>query len=556
MSRRLVFGLLILLFALFGTIWGLTLNRDPLPGSDSPTAQRPAAPDAQADPPASETRSAAATITAKGTPNGQAETTPETPAAAAAPAQASPPDPTPQPAAAAPVVAAPAPQPTTPPVPEAPAVAAVAIPVPAPPPAATPPVEAPAATVPPVALAPVAVPPVAVPPIAVPPVAVPPVAVPPVAAPPAALPPAFATVIAPPRSDDSGEDSQVAVVHVVPPVAVALPARDVPSVASTVAPPSVPPTAPVVAPPPAQPVQVVPPAPVAPPQVVAVVPPPPPAPRRIVPSFDIVRVSPDGMAVIAGRGEPGAAISVTDGGREIGRATADARGEWVVILAGALAAGTRELALVSRGPGDMPELRSDRVVVLAVPERAAQQSAGGTLAVSMPRDPTASEASRALQVPNVKPAAGGMALALESVDYDAQGNLVLGGRAPSGTSLQVYVDAKSIGRVITDPDGRWQLTPEAQIAPGVYTLRVDQLAADGRVAQRIELPFSRAEPSQDLIGDADKIVVQPGNSLWRIARRIYGEGTRYTVIYQANRVMIRDPDMIYPGQVFAVPPRN
>ena len=47
-----------------------------------------------------------------------------------------------------------------------------------------------------------------------------------------------------------------------------------------------------------------------------------------------------------------------------------------------------------------------------------------------------------------------------------------------------------------------------------------------------------------------------GRPLWRIARRVYGEGTRYAVIYQANRDMIRDPDLIYPGQVFAVPQRQ
>jgi len=49
------------------------------------------------------------------------------------------------------------------------------------------------------------------------------------------------------------------------------------------------------------------------------------------------------------------------------------------------------------------------------------------------------------------------------------------------------------------------------------------------------------------------VVVQPGNSLWRIARRLYGSGWQYTVIYAANRDQIRDPDLIYPGQIFDVP---
>ena len=48
-------------------------------------------------------------------------------------------------------------------------------------------------------------------------------------------------------------------------------------------------------------------------------------------------------------------------------------------------------------------------------------------------------------------------------------------------------------------------------------------------------------------------MVQPGNNLWNISRVLYGRGIRYTVIYQANRDQIRDPDLIYPGQVFKAP---
>ena len=46
------------------------------------------------------------------------------------------------------------------------------------------------------------------------------------------------------------------------------------------------------------------------------------------------------------------------------------------------------------------------------------------------------------------------------------------------------------------------------------------------------------------------------NSLWRISRRVYGAGLRYSVIYQANRDRIRDPNLIYPGQIFVVPTTN
>ena len=62
------------------------------------------------------------------------------------------------------------------------------------------------------------------------------------------------------------------------------------------------------------------------------------------------------------------------------------------------------------------------------------------------------------------------------------------------------------------------------------------------------------------LGDPDaqrfasgKAIIRRGDNLWTIARRVYGEGLRYTTIYQANTGQIRDPDRIYPGQVFELP---
>jgi nucleoid-associated protein YgaU len=48
-------------------------------------------------------------------------------------------------------------------------------------------------------------------------------------------------------------------------------------------------------------------------------------------------------------------------------------------------------------------------------------------------------------------------------------------------------------------------------------------------------------------------VVSRGDSLWRISRVTYGAGTQYAVVYRANRNRIRNPDRIYPGQIFVLP---
>jgi len=107
--------------------------------------------------------------------------------------------------------------------------------------------------------------------------------------------------------------------------------------------------------------------------------------------------------------------------------------------------------------------------------------------------------------------------------------------------------------VQADANGRWTFVPGAALALGDHTLRVDSVDEAGKVMARAETPVTR-EPAEKLIPPGETLViVQPGNSLWRIARRTLGGGMHYSDIFQANRDQIRDPDMIYPGQIFTVP---
>ena len=302
----------------------------------------------------------------------------------------------------------------------------------------------------------------------------------------------------------------------------------------------------------------------APPRAQATAPAAAPGPR-----FDVVRVGARGTAVIAGRAAPGAEIILlADGEREIGRTRADARGEWVILPAEPLAPGTRELSLRARLNGTQTA-GADTVVVL-VPDPS------GPAIASIPRGPGTSGAP---QVPAPTPLAvllpprGSNApprvlqgppeaalprpgtpprLGLSSVDYGDGGDMRFAGTAPPGTTVRVYVGERPVGDAEADPTGRWTLTPAQSPPLGRATLRVDQLAAGGVVAARIEQPIENAPPPEGTPRDG-RVVVQPGTNLWRIARQSYGQGTRFTVIFAANREQIRDPNRIYPGQVFALP---
>ncbi|MCW5723935.1 MAG: LysM peptidoglycan-binding domain-containing protein [Maricaulaceae bacterium] len=265
-----------------------------------------------------------------------------------------------------------------------------------------------------------------------------------------------------------------------------------------------------------------------------------PEPAIAPPSFDIVRVDPMGRAVIAGRGAPGARIAILAGDQELVSITVDDRGEWVVTEI-VLPPGSVELRLHMVIPTGQ-EIRSEQVVVVSIPET---RDAIPLVVMGRP-----GEASRVLQAPHQGVEMG--PLSLETVDYDESGGVIFSGRADPGSRVRVLANGALVGETQAGADRRWTLRAGAALAPGVYNLQIDMIDADGRVVAVIALPFERARPDAVALGPGS-VIVQPGNSLWRIARRLYGEGIQYTVIYEANRDQIRDPDLIYPGQVFRTP---
>ncbi|MEZ5893844.1 MAG: LysM peptidoglycan-binding domain-containing protein [Parvularculaceae bacterium] len=261
-----------------------------------------------------------------------------------------------------------------------------------------------------------------------------------------------------------------------------------------------------------------------------------------LPSFDIVRVDRSGYAVIAGRAKPGAEVVIYANGDELARTTAEADGSWVIATDTPLDAGPVELTLSMTTP-DGSTIRSEETIVIYVPEREGD--------APLVLRTTPGGATEVLQDPRGMPEGMGP-LTLDVIDYDDTGAVIFSGRAEPGRVVELYINRQLIGRVPADEKGRWKIAPEGEIPPGVYQLLVIQLDENGRPKYAIELPFKRETMDQIQLRDG-RVIVQPGNSLWRIARRAYGRGAQYTIIYEANADQIRDPDLIYPGQIFEVP---
>lgn len=335
----------------------------------------------------------------------------------------------------------------------------------------------------------------------------------------------------------------------------------------------------------------------------------PPAPAA--PEFDLVRVSRDGSAVIAGSAAPGATVRLLLDGVEIGSVPADATGSFVALFNLAPSDAPRILTLLSVLPDGTELPAAGRIAIsptvapdlpaLAAADPAATAAAGtgataATDPAAEPAAPAAPESPAALLVTEegarVLQSAGdiapGMAsnVTVDAITYTPEGDVQLAGRGTGGAVVRLYLDNAQVSDATIDGQGNWAVTLGG-VAPGLYTLRADQIGPDGAVTSRFETPFQRetvealaaaataaadaataAEPVADAAEPAAaadtpaepapaaapvSITVQPGFTLWRIARENLGDGILYVQVFEANKAQIRDPDLIYPGQVFAIP---
>ncbi len=307
-------------------------------------------------------------------------------------------------------------------------------------------------------------------------------------------------------------------------------------------------------------------------------------PEPAAPKFDTVRVSPDGDAVVAGRADPGAEVSLRVDGKEIARATADAAGNFVSMFDLPTSDAARALDLMTLGPD--PVASADTVVLspTAAPEPAAPEG-GETATASVadapaPAPPTAillsDQGATVLQ--GAAQAAPG-AVTIAAIAYTPDGAVQLSGVGAPTATVRLYLNNTGVADALVAGNGTW-VSVLRDVAPGVYQLRADQIDAEGKVTSRFETPFQRETP--EALAAAMKpaaaagvpvprsptepaaapapapvapvsVTVQPGFTLWQIAREKLGDGVMYVKVFEANKEQIGDPDLIYPGQVFTIP---
>lgn len=323
-----------------------------------------------------------------------------------------------------------------------------------------------------------------------------------------------------------------------------------------------------------------------------------------IPSFALVRVEPDGSAVIAGIASPDGAVEIFADAEVIGAETATQSGDWAFVTAEPLPAGGIELRVRDvetdrySTTSVLVVIEDDRagepLVVALEPGEASEilqglQSAPASQPLDVAQAPVAGDAAPAdPEIPETdEPEAGTLEgtaeeptlvadapLAIDAVEIDGTRNF-FAGSGVEGLSVQLYVDNVAVGTGAVS-DGRWLIETDDVLAGSSQRVRADLIDPEGNVVGRAEVDFlldlpttvaggeTQATPGAGTVpvmvgvteGDVTRsgmAIIRRGDNLWTIASRVYGDGFRYTHIFEANTDQIRNPDLIYPGQVFALP---
>lgn len=279
---------------------------------------------------------------------------------------------------------------------------------------------------------------------------------------------------------------------------------------------------------------------------------PKPAPATqkalVIPTFDVLRVEPDGSAVIAGRAEPQAKLEVADQVATVAMTDVDKAGEFVAILDKPLPPGDHQLvlkataedgrtvmseeiatvsvprtkdgellALVTK-PGEasrilaMPNVnqqtKTERVALgntetvpgasasapatpaVPVPDAAAGQAPASTTTETAPAVETAAVPATISPDTGEKPE-----LQVSAVEIEGD-RLFIAGISKTGARLKGYADGTMIGEASAGSDGHFVIDGKMDLSVGEHRIAVDQLGANGQVIVRVEVPFNRPAGEQ------------------------------------------------------------
>lgn len=229
-----------------------------------------------------------------------------------------------------------------------------------------------------------------------------------------------------------------------------------------------------------------------------------------LPTFDVLRVEPDGSTVIAGSAVPNSKLEILDGDRVVTTTDVGPTGDFVAVLDNPLSAGDHQLVLRATGK-DGKASTSEEIATVSVPkdgknsELLAMVSKPGTASrvITAPK-PDTQVASNGGTAPSSSDAASAPAgtgpttandVMVSAVEIEGD-KIFVAGMAKASASVVAYADDQLIGKAKAGPDGHFVVDGVMPLSVGDHKIRVDVLDDAGKVAVRASVNFNRPEGNQ------------------------------------------------------------
>lgn len=262
-------------------------------------------------------------------------------------------------------------------------------------------------------------------------------------------------------------------------------------------------------------------------------------------NFDIVRISKHGDAVMAGKSNPNLDLKLLDNNKVLSSLQTDSNGEWIWVSDMPLKKGIKKFRLMHIDNEGEKSYSDQTIIIFNNAEKKSKPKVIKFLQSNQ----------KDINLLNVEPLMNG--LSLDMVNYDSSGELFFSGRSsPNAEILILDSNEQLLDSSQSNDDGNWKFSSNISRLSSK-----DLIISSKLVGQDVQIIFTKEDLKKIInygnIKIKDKeITIETGNSLWRIARKIFGGGIFYTQIYENNSKLIKDPNLIYPGQVFILPEIN
>ncbi|NTE34004.1 LysM peptidoglycan-binding domain-containing protein [Agrobacterium tumefaciens] len=241
------------------------------------------------------------------------------------------------------------------------------------------------------------------------------------------------------------------------------------------------------------------------------------------PTFDVLRVEPDGSAVIAGKAQPGAKLEILSNGKVVAQTTIDGTGDFAAVFDNPLPPGDHELVLRSTDASgkatqseevatvSVPDGKAGELLamvskpgkasrVLAMPEAAPpalQPQAAPSQQPAATSEPSANIASAPLAGTAAPSAAAPLTSSVQVTAVEFEGSKIfVAGSAPAGSTVRALVDDREIGKSTTEASGHFVVEGDVDLSVGSHIITVEELNADGTAKVRVRVPFERPQTDQ------------------------------------------------------------